>query len=99
MSLDETFPPGSNEWLEDFQAKSRAIIKSLREIRARFEEITRRLRIIIAENTLRNIRRDNDLRKEYIGKLYDPFYEPTPVDEIVIQQLLEEEDDKNGEGP
>lgn len=65
--------------------------KKLTKLSQDLEESTQRLREVVAKITLSELRRYPERRQAFIEKLYDPFYEPTPVDEIVIRKLLEED--------
>ena len=92
MSLDETPPLGSNEWLEEFRRKNKELRARLDKIGERIKAISKFVQETRADIILDSIGEDAELRQKFINKLYDPFYEPTPVEAIVIKKLLGEQD-------
>jgi uncharacterized protein YjgD (DUF1641 family) len=92
MSLDETPPLGSNEWLEEFKKKNEELRARLKAIGERIKAVSKIVKETHADMILDSIGTNEELRQKFIDKLYDPFYEPTPVEAIVIKKLLGEQD-------
>jgi hypothetical protein len=84
-------PINSDEWWEKFRKRMADLHDKLDKISSEIAETTKRLRLVVADMILREIERYPEHRRAFIEKLHDPFYEPTPVDEIVIRKLLEKE--------
>lgn len=68
----------------------------MKKIRETLDKITDTLRKIQADLIYARMVGNKEEQEQFVEKLYDPFYEPTPVDEIVIQYLLEDEKRRNG---
>ena len=88
-------PVGSPEWWDNLRKRLQDVRALLQNSSNRLEESIFHLREITAEMTLEDFLRHPERRQDFIDQLSEPSYQPTPVDEMVIQKLLEKEE--NGE--
>jgi hypothetical protein len=85
--------PLDEDWLKKFKEKNEALRQQFANIRKSIRHLTHTLRTMHAEFILDDLKGHPEKQQEFIDKLYNPFYAPTPVEEIVIQKLLEKEKD------
>lgn len=85
--------PHDDDWYEKFKKKNDDLRQRLRSLTESVRRLTQRLREMNADMILDTLEGHPEKQQEFIEKLYNPFYTPTPVEEIVIQRLLKKEKD------
>ena len=89
MSNEESY----DDWNKRYKKRQEALKEKIDRLAKSVKELTERLRNIHADMLFDDLEGHPERQKEFIDKLYNPFYTPTAVEELVIQKLLEKEND------
>lgn len=80
---------------KEFKQKSKEIQDRLQGLLTEISDIIKSLKELRANFILNEMNNDPILETQFLNKLYDPFYEPNDIEEIVIQKILEKQQKEN----